>query len=92
MKGTKILKATEQCLMTVPKMKVKVIENILAIISELNDVIWGGNMRCEKGDGKLLLRFRGDFLLRSQERQENNKVSKRRKLCTVGKARCYALW
>jgi hypothetical protein len=48
-KGIKILKETEQCSMRVPKMKVKVIENILAIVWELNDVIWGRNMRCENG-------------------------------------------
>jgi hypothetical protein len=51
MKGTKILKATEQCSMRVPKMKVKVIENILAIVWELNDVIWGRNVRCKKEMG-----------------------------------------
>lgn len=37
--------------MRVPKMKVKVMENIQAIICELNDVIWGRNIRCEKGMG-----------------------------------------
>jgi len=36
-KGIQTLKATEQCLMRVPKM-VKVLENILAIIYELNEV------------------------------------------------------
>jgi hypothetical protein len=50
-KGTKTLKATGQCLMRIPKMKVKVLENILVIICELNDVIWGRNMRCEKEMG-----------------------------------------
>jgi hypothetical protein len=50
-KGTKALKPTEQCLMRVPKMKVTVLEKILAIICELNYVIWGRNMRCEKGMG-----------------------------------------
>ena len=37
--------------MRVPKMKVKVLENILEIICELIDIIWGRNMRCEKGMG-----------------------------------------
>ena len=32
-------------------MKVKVLENILAIICEFNDIIWARNMRCEKGMG-----------------------------------------
>jgi len=37
--------------MRVTKMKVKVLEYILAIICELNDVIWGRNTRCEKDIG-----------------------------------------